>query len=91
MSKVVCEVKKDKSVYIAANGEVYPCCYTGFYPKSVKLDGNEQLKKIVNNNNAKEVGLENAIKWFTEIENCWDLKTYEEGRLLFCDQACGSQ
>jgi len=89
MSKVVCEVKESKSVYISANGEVYPCCYTGLYPKSVDLDGNEQLRKIVNNNNAKKVGIENAIKWFTEIENRWDIDTYKEGRLLCCDQACG--
>jgi len=85
-----CEVKEQKSLYIAANGEAYPCCYTGFYPKTSIHFGNDQLKKIVNNNNALEYGLEDSIKWFDKIEDSWNIDSYDKGRILACDQNCGN-
>jgi len=92
-----CYSNNEKSIYVAANGEVYPCCYLGFYPKtfangSYFAVANNQLADILKNheNNALIVGLENAIAWFNDIEQRWKIKDYAAGRLLGCDNNCGS-
>lgn len=86
---IKCKVTDNKSVYISANGDVYPCCWTGNYPKTYKLTGNTQIKELANNNNALDVGIKNAIHWFDSVKQSWDKKTYKEGRLFICDNECG--
>lgn len=90
-----CKTKLKKSIYIAANGEVYPCCWTGFYPRTFGHGQyhqavNAQLKPLMKPNNAIERPLEECIIWFDSIQNLWNAKTYEHGRLVVCDDACGS-
>ena len=89
-----CMSKKFKQIYVTATGEVYPCCWLGFYPKLNYMHNwqrdNMFLKDLVVNNNALEVGLEDAVKWFNSVEESWNKKTYTEGRLFRCDEACGS-
>ncbi len=94
-SSVGCETQKYKSIYIAANGEVYPCCYTGFYPKSYGKGqyhqaANSQLIPLIKENNALYYSLEQCIQWFTMIEESWTKRKYEDGRLVICDDNCGS-
>ena len=95
--QINCEVKKTKSVYITANGEVYPCCYLGFYPLTNVGFGeqlevlNKQLRPLIANNNALEHPLSECIAWFNEIEKSWSCSTYQEGRLMKCDQQCGAK
>ena len=92
-----CYSNNAKSIYVAANGDVSPCCYLGFYPKTF-ANGmhfskiNDQLVDLLQGkeNNALVVGLEAAIEWFNEIEQRWAIKDYESGRLLGCDEHCGS-
>ena len=50
---------------------------------------NHQVKNIVKNNTAKDVGVENAIAWFNQVEESWNKKAYTEGRLFKCDSQCG--
>jgi len=88
-SRIKCKVMDNKSIYVSANGEVYPCCWIGNYPKTYKLAGNKQTAKIVNNNNALDVGIKNAIQWFKSIEQSWNKKTFNEGRLFICNNECG--
>lgn len=84
-----CYSLKNKEIYIAANGEVYPCCFMGFYPKHKFIHGgNHSLRPLVKNNNALEVGLETAIDWFNQIPNTWD-KSIDKGRLVICNESCG--
>lgn len=90
---VNCYAKKNVEIYITATGEIYPCCWLGMYPK---LDykhpwqqDNHQVKNLVNDNNALEVGIEKAIKWLSKVEESWNKKTYSEGRLIKCDTYCG--
>ena len=66
-----CQTKQDSSIYMAANGEVYPCCYTGIFPR--QIPGSPQIKQLINNvnNNALEVGLESAISWLPSVEQSW--------------------
>ena len=84
-----CNHKRNKELYIAANGEVYPCCYLGYYPQTMNHPGNEQLKPLINRNNAIEHPIEECIKWFDAVEETWDKPSVAEGRLYACVDSCG--
>lgn len=95
-SKTVnCQAKRLKSIYVAANGDVSPCCFTGFYPRTYGKGqyhqaANAQLIPLIQKNNALEYSLEECIQWFHEVENSWKKPTYQDGRLVICDDNCGS-
>lgn len=87
---VKCQVKDIQQIYICANGEVYPCCWLGYYPMhSNARPSNIQLKPIIKNNNALEHGLETAIAWFSEVEKTWTIDTVQNGKIYECNQTCG--
>ena len=85
-----CQHIRAKELYIAANGEIYPCCYLGFYPQTMQHPGNQQLKPLVQKNNAKEYSLEECIAWFDSVERTWDQPSVADGRLYACVNQCGS-
>ena len=87
---VGCQHIRSKELYIAANGEIYPCCYLGFYPQTMQHPGNQQLKPLVQKNNAKEYSLEECIAWFDSVERTWDQPSVADGRLYACVNQCGS-
>lgn len=94
-SKITCETKTLNSIYIAANGDVSPCCWTGFYPRTYghgqyHQAANSQLIPMISKNNALEYSLSECIAWFTEVEKSWKLQSYSQGRLLICDENCGT-
>ena len=93
-SKVNCQAKKRSDIYITATGEVYPCCWLGFFPKleykHMWQQDNVFLKDMVKDNNALEVGIEQSIAWFNAVEDSWNKKSYSDGRLFKCDEYCGS-
>jgi MoaA/NifB/PqqE/SkfB family radical SAM enzyme len=80
-----------KQIYIAGDGSVYPCCFTGAFPNTMLHPGNEQLKKIVKENNALENGLEHSIKWFNKLYESWDKPNVNLGKLLTCLRTCSKQ
>jgi MoaA/NifB/PqqE/SkfB family radical SAM enzyme len=91
-----CEAVEKKSIYITSVGEVYPCCYLGFAPKTFGHGShnylnavNTQLRPLISNNNAVERPLEECIEWFNDIKKTWDIPTYGEGRLIACNNMCG--
>jgi MoaA/NifB/PqqE/SkfB family radical SAM enzyme len=88
-----CFTKDNNSIYIAANGLVYPCCYMAFNPLTYDqgFNGfvNRQIKPLVKHNSLHEYELETCIKWFTSIESAWTKDSYENGRLIQCDNVCG--
>jgi MoaA/NifB/PqqE/SkfB family radical SAM enzyme len=87
--QIDCYSKKNREIYIAANGEVYPCCWLGFYPTySDRRSSNIQLKKIMQKNNALEYTIEECIAWFNAVETSWQL-TVPEGKIFACNEACG--
>ena len=90
---VSCYAKQNKEIYITATGEVYPCCWLGFYPKLEFQHpwqrDNMFLKDMALNNNALDVSIEQAIAWFNSVEESWNKKAYHEGRLFKCDEQCG--
>ena len=90
---VDCYSTKNKEIYVTATGEVYPCCWLGFYPKQeYKHDwqaDNMFLKDMVVNNNALDTSIKESIQWFNAVERSWNKKAYTEGRLFKCDEYCG--
>lgn len=96
ISPIACEVKKSRSVYIAANGDVSPCCHTGFYPQTYghgqyHQAANAQLKPIMQKNNALKYSLKECLEWFVDIEKSWSIPTFEQGRLVICNDVCGQK
>jgi MoaA/NifB/PqqE/SkfB family radical SAM enzyme len=86
-----CPAKLNQEIYVSANGEVYPCCWLGFYPnygdKTRPL--NHQLRPLIFKNNALEHGLESTIEWFSGVEQSWNIPTVQSGRIHACDSICG--
>ena len=89
-----CYAKANKEIYVAANGEVSPCCWTGFYPRNNKHKlGNDHLTHHLrhNNNNALEVGLSNSLIWFNELEESFNIPRVADGRPFICNETCGNR
>ncbi|NDB57152.1 radical SAM protein [bacterium] len=88
-----CFTKDNSSVYIAANGLVYPCCYLAFNPLTYDqgYNGflNRQIKPLIKHNSLHENELETCIQWFSSVESSWTKDSYETGRLIQCDNVCG--
>lgn len=87
----ICEHLRQKEIYIAADGTVYPCCFLGFYPTTMQHPGNEQLKEMVMENNALEYSLEHCLKWFEQVEASWAKPNIASGRLFHCVENCGGR
>jgi sulfatase maturation enzyme AslB (radical SAM superfamily) len=95
-SPISCQVKKDRSVYISSTGDVYPCCYLGFNPQSYGHGNyyqvtNAQVLPLIQKNNALQYALSECIVWFNQVENTWNIPTFEQGRLIICNDVCGQK
>ena len=93
-SCINCEVARSKEIYISSVGDVYPCCYLGFEPKTYGKGkyhqaANSQFKTWLTRNNAIKYSISECIEWFNQVEDSWTKQTYKEGRLVICDDVCG--
>lgn len=96
-AEVKCLVKDEKSLYVSARGEVYPCCWLGSEPYNharVKKEDSSQMRIIkdfdkidANKRSIKEI-LDDNI--FSEIEKSWGLSSVKEGKLLTCAKTCST-
>ena len=90
---VDCEAKRTDSIYIAADGKVYPCCWLGFNPQTYHKNWvgklNQQIAELVKDNDLHDHPLETCIRWFANVEKSWDKDSYKDGRLMQCDISCG--
>jgi len=92
--QVSCQALRDSSIYVSSIGEVYPCCFMGFQPRTYGKGRwhqpvNQQIQQLLDNNNALERPLRECIDWFNRIPSCWNKTSFEEGRLVVCDSSCG--
>lgn len=93
-NNIVCSSLKNSSIYVTSDGEIYPCCFMGFSPRTYGKGRwhqpvNKQIKDLLEDNNALKKPLKDCMEWFDNIPGCWNKKSFEEGRLIVCDAACG--
>ena len=91
---VNCVAKQYNEIYISSVGDVYPCCYLGLEPKTYGKGkyhqaANSQFKTWLTRNNALKYTIDECIEWFNHVEDSWNKQSYEEGRLVICDDVCG--
>ena len=91
---VKCATVHRRSIYISATGDVSPCCWTGFYPATYGAGEyhqaiNSQLQPLITKNNALQYPLIECVEWFKHIETSWNKHSYQNGRLVVCDDYCG--
>lgn len=86
-----CIHKRNREIYVAADGSVYPCCFLGFYPGQMRHPGNDELALLVKENNALEYPLEHCLEWFDSVEATWREASIKQGRLYQCVRSCGSR
>ena len=94
IKEIHCEVAVSKSVYVSSTGDVFPCCYMGISPAENRNNTShgyamEQISQIMAKNNALEYDLATCLDWFDQIESSWNKDSFENGRLLTCNQTCG--
>jgi MoaA/NifB/PqqE/SkfB family radical SAM enzyme len=91
-TKITCKAQVKKELYISSTGDVYPCCFTGYYPNTFEHGMNTQygivnkeLAPLAKNNNALQHSLEECIDWFNSITPTW-----ESNPLRICNDSCGT-
>jgi MoaA/NifB/PqqE/SkfB family radical SAM enzyme len=93
--RVRCDAQRNRSIYMAANGDVSPCCWTGMYPRTYGRGQyyqavNKQVAALMTKNTALEYSLQECIEWFAAVKTSWQIANYDQGRLVVCDDYCGS-
>ena len=87
---IKCHAQQHSQIYIASDGDVYPCCWLGFSPKTNDtMLVNFQIRDFLKENNAIEYGIEHAIEWFNHVEKSWNKPSVAEGNLSACNETCG--
>jgi MoaA/NifB/PqqE/SkfB family radical SAM enzyme len=66
---------KNREIYVAATGHVFPCCWahtSAVSSQNISLEERLDIRSLVVENNAKEVGINKAVEWFENIFERWD-------------------
>jgi len=80
---IECIAKNNQTIYISADGKVYPCSWVGQYPDSYKYNNFKQAIGEIEND-AVQVGLEAAMSWLHKVEESWSCKSINAGMLATC-------
>jgi len=85
-----CKALDRKTIYISANGEVFPCCWLGHSPSNYDyFKINKPIATLLENNNLHMYDLETCLKWMKKVKESWNINSYDKGRLQQCDVQCG--
>lgn len=100
-TSISCKVATEKSVYVSAEGFVFPCCWTGnqlypwyFEPKSSQIWNTiRALPQKEKSISALHNSIYNVINgdFFSKIEGAWDKPTVRDGKLKVCAKTCGNE
>lgn len=89
---ITCKAQVKKELYISSTGDVYPCCFMGYYPNTFEHGMNthyglvnKELAPLAKNHNALQHSLEECISWFNSITPTWDSEP-----LRICNDSCGT-
>lgn len=91
-SHISCQAKRDQSIYVSADGHVYPCCWVGFNPRDFRPMSsqrlwNQQISPLIDHNHAPTVGLEKAVEWFHALAHAWGSDQQPD----VCQRFCGEK
>jgi MoaA/NifB/PqqE/SkfB family radical SAM enzyme len=86
-TKIFCKVKNESSLYISANGNVFPCCWLDFYSiPPINQNRIDYMDNIGIFLNLKKFTLNEIFNsgYFEKIQNTWDINPLKE-----CSKQCG--
>jgi len=82
---IQCKSIDSKMIYVAANGDVWPCCWLGgSFPHTYDSDFGYELKDLKLNINGYKRSMVEIMNEFLKINNAWDSKS-----LTRCGHECG--
>lgn len=93
-----CEVKKRSSLFINANGLIFPCCWTAWpYDSFWDIPDARQTREVIDFFDGPDEinGTKRSIKeivegkFFKYIASSWKLSSIADGKLLSCSKTCG--
>jgi MoaA/NifB/PqqE/SkfB family radical SAM enzyme len=102
-TEICCSVIANKSIFVAADGAVFPCCWTygaslnrAVYEIESPLD--DQMQLVLQRCGGRQMidGRRHSIreicqsKVFVEIANSWRRESLADGKLKICARMCGS-
>lgn len=98
---ISCKAAGEKSLYISAQGWVFPCCWVGneIYSKHLHSSQNQVLRLIESlpgggdGVNALVAGLRPVVEgplFQSLLEDSWGKPSLDEGKLRVCARTCGS-
>lgn len=96
-TEIDCKVKKEKNLYITAEGIVMPCCWMASTMYSWHhMYKRTQIWKYINKVGIDTINAHNhTIKeilegdFFKLVESSWDIPTCSQGKLTVCAKTCG--
>lgn len=100
-TQIACKVEAEKSVYVSAEGLVFPCCWTAnqMYPWYLEPKSSQIWKIIASLDGGKGAisALQKPIQdiidgeFFKKIEDSWQLSSISSGKLKPCAKTCGKE
>jgi len=78
---------KNREIYVAATGHVFPCCWAHTSISSsqnIMMEEKLDMQSMVAENNAKEVGINKAVEWFDNMFERWDT----DDKPFICSAKC---
>ncbi len=98
---ISCRVEKEKSLYISAQGHVFPCCWTAnqlypwyFKPKSSPIWGLLDKSGGIEGISAFHDSVEHIVNgsFFQDIlPESWNCSSIKNGKLKACAKTCGQE